>query len=183
MKAAQSGDRDAFAQLVRRYEDQVFTMSYRMLSHREDARDLAQEIFLTVYERLPAFRGESTFKTWIYRVTVNRCRDELRRRRTVKHTRPGSLIDSEGEQLEPAGREPSPEQSARGREAEILVARAMEELTEELREIVVLRDVQDLAYEEIARVLDVPVGTVRSRLNRARARLAELLEPILKGEQ
>jgi RNA polymerase sigma-70 factor (ECF subfamily) len=183
VEAAQAGDRDAFAQLVRRYEDQVFTMSLRMLSHREDARDLAQEIFLTVFERLDAFRGESTFKTWIYRITVNRCRDELRRRKTVKHTRPGSLVGADGEQLDPPGREPSPEQGARGREAEQLVERAMEELPEELKEIVVLRDVQDLSYDEIARVLDVPVGTVRSRLNRARTRLVELLEPILEGDR
>jgi RNA polymerase sigma-70 factor (ECF subfamily) len=183
VSAAQSGEREAFAQLVRRYEDQVFTMSLRMLSHREDARDLAQEIFLTVYESLAEFRGDSLFKTWIYRITVNRCRDELRRRRTVKHTRPGSLEGPDGVALDPPGREPTPEAGARGRETEALIADAMERLPAELREIIVLRDVQDLAYEEMAGVLGVPVGTVRSRLNRARSQLAELLEPILKEER
>lgn len=183
VSAAQSGERDAFAQLVRRYEDQVFTMSLRMLSHREDARDLAQEIFLTVYQSLGEFRGDSLFKTWIYRVTVNRCRDELRRRRTVKHTRPGSLAGVDGTELDPPGREPTPEEGARGRETERLIADAMDRLPGDLREIVVLRDVQDLSYDEMARVLEVPVGTVRSRLNRARCQLAELLEPILKEER
>jgi len=181
VEAARAGDREAFARLVRRYEDQVFTMSLRMLSHREDARDLAQEIFLLLYERLADFRGESAFRTWVYRITVNRCRDELRRRKTVKHTRPDPLHGPDGEMREPPGREPSPEDAARGREAEEAIERALGELPGELREMIVLRDVQDLAYDEMARVLDVPVGTVRSRRNRARPQLAELLSTILEG--
>ncbi|MHC4952368.1 MAG: sigma-70 family RNA polymerase sigma factor [Planctomycetota bacterium] len=187
--AAQKGDRDAFAQLVRRYESQVYTMSMRLLSNREDARDLAQEVFLTVYQSLDRFRGEAQFRTWLYRVTINRCRDEIRRRRTVKHTRPVSLEalagapgDADGgHALEPEAREPSPEAVARGREAELAVSDAVSRLPDELRETIVLRDVQDLAYDDIARVLEVPVGTVRSRLNRARTRLAELLQPYLEG--
>ncbi|MEM8885228.1 MAG: sigma-70 family RNA polymerase sigma factor, partial [Planctomycetota bacterium] len=117
LERARGGDREAFADLVRRYETPVYSMSFRMLSHREDARDLAQEIFLTVYQSLERFRGEAQFKTWLYRVTVNRCRDELRKRKTVKHTQPASLAslapDEEGRVPEPPGREPSPEAAAR----------------------------------------------------------------------
>lgn len=177
VQAAQNGDPDAFTQLVRRHEDAVFNMSFRMLSHREDARDLAQEVFLTVHGRLPEFRGESQFRTWLFRVVVNRCRDELRRRKTVKHTRPATL---DPESPTPS-RDPSPEAHARGRELEQIVESCMEQLPEELREMLVLRDVQDLAYDEIAQVADVPVGTVRSRLSRARTQLAGLLAPILEG--
>jgi len=186
--SARAGDRDAFAQLVQRYEAQVYTMSMRMLSNREDARDLAQEVFLTVYQGLDRFRGEAQFRTWLYRVTLNRCRDEIRRRGTVKHTRPLSLDglaansdDERGAAVEPATREPSPEAAARGRETERLVNAAIERLPDELREALLLRDTQDLAYDQIASVLDLPVGTVRSRLNRARTRLAEMLQPILEG--
>ena len=187
--AAREGDRDAFAQLVRRYESQVFTMSMRLLSNREDARDLAQEVFLTVYQSLDRFRGDALFRTWLYRVTINRCRDEIRRRRTVKHTRPVSLDGlaggggdaDDGRPLEPVAREPSPEAVARGHEMERAVTEAIGRLPDDLREPIVLRDVQDLAYDEIAGVLEVPVGTVRSRLNRARTRLAQMLQPILEG--
>jgi RNA polymerase sigma-70 factor (ECF subfamily) len=173
--ATVAGDRDAFTQLVRSHEDAVFNMSYRMLSHREDARDVCQEIFLTVFNRIREFRGESRFGTWIFRIAVNRCRDELRRRKTVKHTRPVAL---DLESPTPA-RGPSPEAVARGKELERIVSGCIASLPDDLREMIVLRDVQDLAYEEMAHVLEVPMGTVRSRLSRARSRLAELLEPML----
>lgn len=176
--AAVAGDRDAFTQLVRRHEDAVFNMSYRMLSHREDARDVCQEIFLTVFQRIREFRGESRFGTWIFRIAVNRCRDELRRRKTVKHTRPIAL---DPESSTPA-REPSPEAVARGKELEEIVSGCIAAMPDDLREMIVLRDVQDLAYEEIAHVLDMPLGTVRSRLSRARSCLAELLDPIVSED-
>jgi len=185
--AAQAGDQDAFARLVRRHEDQVFTMALRLLCNREDARDLAQEVFLTVYQSLDRFRGDAQFRTWLYRVTINRGRDEIRRRGTVKHTRPVSLDrmmggdEERAAAVEPAARGASPEAMARGHEAEQMIAAAMIRLSEELREVIVLRDVRDLAYDEMAQVLDIPVGTVRSRLNRARTRLAELLQPMLEG--
>jgi RNA polymerase sigma-70 factor (ECF subfamily) len=186
--AARAGDRDAFARLVRRHENQVFTMALRLLCNREDARDLAQEVFLTVYQSLDRFRGEAQFRTWLYRVTINRGRDEIRRRGTVKHTRPVSLDRMMGGDeeraalMEPASRDPSPEAVARGHEAERMVQAAMGQLSEELREVIVLRDVRDLAYDEMAQILEIPVGTVRSRLNRARTRLSELLQPMLEGE-
>lgn len=178
--ASIEGDPEAFTQLVRRHEDAVFNMSYRMLSHREDARDICQEIFLTVFNRMREFRGDSQFGTWIFRIAVNRCRDELRRRKTVKHTRPVALDPDalDPDVLAPA-REPSAEAVARGKELEVIVSDCIASLPDDLREMIVLRDVQDLTYDEIAQVLDVPLGTVRSRLSRARSQLAELLEPIL----
>ena len=116
IERARGGDREAFDALVVRYQDQVYNMSLRMLGNREDALDCAQEIFLTVYRSLERFEARAKFSTWLYRVTVNRCRDELRRRGMVKHTRPLSLDARRGDEDNPApdppAREPSPVQSA-----------------------------------------------------------------------
>jgi len=178
---ARKGDRAAFDGLVARHQDRVFTMAYRMLGHREEALDACQEVFLAAYRSLGAFEEKARFTTWLYRVTVNRCRDELRKRGFVKHTRPASLdATPDGTALEPPA-DPSadPARAAESRERDEHVARAIAALPEESRAVLVLRDVQGLAYDEIAAVLAVPVGTVRSRLFRARAQLRGALAPML----
>jgi len=184
---ARAGDRASFDALILRHQDRVYNMALRMLGHREDALDVAQEIFVTVFRSLDHFEEKARFSTWLYRVTVNRCRDELRRRTTVKHTRPRSLqaltrVDPERRPVDPPARGPSPLQGAAARETEALVAGAIGELPEDAREVLVMRDVEDLSYEEIADVLEIPVGTVRSRLNRARTLLRERIRPILEVE-
>ena len=184
MARARSGDGAAFDALVGRYQDRVFNMALRMLRHREDALDVSQEIFLTVYRALGRFEAKARFSTWLYRVVVNRCRDEIRRRGTVKHTRPHSLDarrDADEERTgEPAAREPSPADGLAARETQARVEEAIAELPEDAREVLLLRDTEDLPYDRIAEILDVPVGTVRSRLNRARTLLRERLQPILE---
>lgn len=173
---ARDGDRAAFDELVKRHEDRVYNMALRMLGNPDDALDLAQEVFLSAYRALKGFESKSLFSTWIYRVTVNRCRDELRRRSTVKHTRPRPLAaDADDPPMDPPSRAASPAEAAIARESEALVAAAVAALPEEAREALVLRDVEGLAYEEIAEVLEVPVGTVRSRLHRARCLLRDRL--------
>lgn len=184
---ARDGDRGAFDALVLRHQDLVFNMSYRILADREDALDVAQDVFLTVYRSLPRFEERARFTTWLHRITVNRCRDELRRRGSVKHTRPRSLDalarrDGDAVGFEPEADGPTPTETAVGHEAATLVERAIAALPDEIRETLVLRDVEDLAYEEIADVLGVPVGTVRSRLHRARALLKESLRELLEVE-
>ncbi|MHC4971661.1 MAG: RNA polymerase sigma factor [Planctomycetota bacterium] len=184
---ARAGDRPSFDALILRHQDRVYNMALRMLGHREDALDVAQEIFVTIFRSLDRFEEKARFSTWLYRVTVNRCRDELRRRTTVKHTRPRSLAtpahgDPEGRPDDPPARGASPLQGAVARETEELVAGAIRELPEDAREVLVMRDVEDLSYDEIADVLEIPVGTVRSRLNRARTLLRERIRPILEVE-
>jgi len=177
---ARRGDTVAFDDLVIRYQDRVFNMSYRMLGNREDAMDVSQEVFVTVFRSIGRFQERARFGTWLYRIIVNRCRDELRRRVSVKHTRPASL--SAGD-VEPAARVGAgPVEQASARELQVLLERAIAELPEDVREVMVLRDTEDLAYEEIAAIVDVPVGTVRSRLNRARTLLKERLAPLLEAE-
>ena len=155
-------------------------MSYRMLSNREDAMDISQEVFITVFKSLGRFQERARFGTWLYRITVNRCRDELRRRGSVKHTRPASLDAGDG--TLPAGPAAGPVEQAEAGELEALIELAIAELPDDVREVLVLRDTQDLNYEQIAAIVDVPVGTVRSRLNRARTLLRERLGPMLEKD-
>jgi len=183
---ARAGDAAAFDVLVGRYQDRVYNMARRLLRDREDALDAAQEVFLSAFRGLGSFADKARFSTWLYRVTVNRCRDELRRRATVKHTRPQSLHalrDEDDGPFEPAARAPGPEARAEARETEALVARILDGLPDDAREILVLRDTERLSYDDMAAVLDVPVGTVRSRLNRARQLLRERLAPALGGNE
>ncbi len=177
---ARRGDTAAFDDLVIRYQDRVFNMSFRMLGNREDALDVSQEVFITVFKNLERFQERSRFGTWLYRITVNKCRDELRRRGSVKHTRPASL--DAGDKEPSAGVAAGPVAQASARELEALLEQAIAALPVDLREVMLLRDTQDLSYEEIAGIVDVPVGTVRSRLNRARALLKERLAPTLEAE-
>jgi RNA polymerase sigma-70 factor (ECF subfamily) len=161
------GDRAAFDEVYSQHAEMVYNLALRLAGDREEAADLTQEIFLRVFRHLGRFRGGSTLKTWIYRVAINHCRSRLGRRRPV-------------EPLETAGAEPvdparGPESRALAGDAERRVAAALAGLAPTFREAVVLRDLEGLAYQEIAEVLGVRVGTVRSRIARGREQLRELL--------
>ncbi|HEX5137130.1 MAG TPA: sigma-70 family RNA polymerase sigma factor [Planctomycetota bacterium] len=175
---ARDGDRAAFDELVLRHEDRVFNMALRMLGNADDALDLAQEVFLSAYRALKGFESKALFSTWLYRVTVNHCRDEMRRRATVKHTRPrplGAGRDADDPPADPPARAASPFAAAAARESHEIVAAAVAALPDDAKEALVLRDVEGLPYEEIAEILDVPLGTVRSRIHRARSLVRERL--------
>ncbi len=183
---ARGGDRGDFDSLIGRFQDRVYNMAYRLLRDREDALDAAQEVFLSVFRGLADFADKARFSTWLYRVTINRCRDELRRRGTVKHTRPHSLHalrDEDDRPLDPEAATPGPDALAQARETEAQVAGILAGLPDEAREVLVLRDTDGLAYDEIAAILGVPIGTVRSRLNRARQLFRERLAPVLGGNE
>ena len=186
---ARAGDGEALDGLVVRHQDRVYNMAFRILGDREDALDVAQEVFLTVHRTIARFEARARFSTWLYRVTVNRCRDELRRRASRKHARPRSLNaltrGSDGDDdrgWEPAASGPSPQEMASSGEMGHWIAAAIAALPEDAREVLVLRDVEECAYEEIAEVLSIPVGTVRSRLHRARGLLRDRLRPRLEAE-
>jgi RNA polymerase sigma-70 factor (ECF subfamily) len=186
VEACRAGHGDAFDSLVRRHEARVVRLAARMLGDADAALDAAQEAFVKAWRALPRFQGDARFSTWLVRIVINQCRNELRRRRTVKHGRPLSLdapvaaLDGDGraslaDGVAAAG--PEPFEVARGREVERALERALAALDPEAREVVWLRDAEDLSYEDIAEVLDVPVGTVRSRLHRARAEVRRHLAP------
>ncbi len=174
-------DELAFNEVVGLYQTRVYNLVYRMLGNREEARDVAQEVFITVFKAIHLFRGESKFSTWLYRIATNHCKNRLKYlgRRAVF---PKTTLDelSEREQLESASMSTSgtierPDRLIEGREVEKLLQEALEELDEDHRLLIVLRDVQNLSYQEIAEITQLAEGTVKSRLHRARAALRERL--------
>jgi RNA polymerase sigma-70 factor (ECF subfamily) len=159
----QSGDHTAFVSLMERHERKVFNLAYRMLGRAEDARDATQDAFLSCFRHLSRFRGESAFGTWLHRIAVNACYDILRKRPPEQ-----ALQD---EMVEPP---PSPDHADQTALAAD-VQRALLEVSPDFRAVIVMHDVQDLPLDEIAVALDVPIGTVKSRLHRGRAALGRAL--------
>jgi len=171
---AQGGDRAAVEQLLRRHQDRIHAVCRRMLGNPTDALDAAQEAMISVVRGLGSFDGRSAFTTWLYRLTTNACLDELRRR---KRRPVVALPDHERDEQDHGGlghRAPDPAEQAADRTD---IDRAMADLPAEFRAAVVLRDLCRLDYAEIAEVLAIPPGTVRSRIARGRAALAAALEP------
>lgn len=164
------GDPAAFEEIYRRYGEMVYNLALRLAGEPEDAADLTQEVFLRIYRHLGKFRGRSTLKTWIYRVALNHCRSRLARRR------PSEPLGAEGGgRTEPVDPARGPESRAIAGDAGRRVAAALAELPPAFREAVVLRDLEGLAYQEIAEVLGVRIGTVRSRIARGRDTLRQVL--------
>lgn len=176
VEAAARGDRQAFDDLVGRYQAQVVNLARAMTASDTDVDDMAQEVFVRVWRSLAKFRGESTFRTWIYGIALNVIRTHRGRRSKLRSLFWSPPAESAIDPLEQAvDRDESAEQHVVMRDA---IDRALEALPDELREAVVLRDVQGLDYREIAETLGVPIGTVESRIFRARQRLRPLLAPL-----
>lgn len=169
-----SGNVEAFEQLVTRYEIKVYTIAYRYTGNYNDASDLAQEALIRVYRSIHGFRGDSSFLTWLYRVVTNVCKDELRRRAKEKNV----SMDEMEESGKAAGVSPeskTPEETVLHREWQEEVQQILNSLSEEHRTVVIMRDIQGYSYEEIAFFLECSLGTVKSRLNRARTILKDRL--------
>lgn len=176
VRAAQLGDRQAFRALFEQHKGRVFRTAYRLLGRREHAEDVTQEVFVTLFQRLGSFDHRSTFTTWLYRITVNACYDVMRKQeRRAKYR--ADDVDIHAFEGLPLGSSRTDE-DARQREVHHYVERALEGLGPESRTTFVLREVEGLPYDEIARVLGVSKGTVASRLARARQQLAEVLRGI-----
>lgn len=173
-------DEAAFNQFVLLYQQRVYSLLARMLGNREEARDVAQDVFLAVFKNIDSFRGDAKLSTWLYRVAVNHCKNRIKmldRRSARKHdvideVREGAVSD--GGVL--GGRPARPDEAAQGNELERAVRKALASLDEEHRSLIVLRDLEGLAYEEIVTITGLPDGTVKSRLHRARAALKEAVE-------
>lgn len=172
------GDREAFAELVRRYQDRIFTLCLRWMRDRQVAEEVAQDVFVAVYKALPRFRGEAKFSTWMFRVATNHCKNRrlYRQRRHVdKHEPLDGMPRDDGPSRQIPSEGPGTDRKAMRSEAERILQDALDALDEGHRSIIILRDIEDLPYEEIADILDLPRGTVKSRLHRARAQLARAL--------
>jgi RNA polymerase sigma-70 factor (ECF subfamily) len=180
VKRAQRGERGAFDLLVLRYQHKVVKLVARLLRDPAEAEDVAQEAFVKAYRALGSFRGDSAFYTWLYRIAVNTARNSIasRQRRPLDYE--ADLSENEQSAVESRMRHTdTPEANVLSEEIHRTVNRAVEELPEDLRTAIILREVEGLSYEEIAEAMDCPVGTVRSRIFRAREAIDRNLKPLL----
>jgi RNA polymerase sigma factor (sigma-70 family) len=176
VEAAQRGNVEAFNQLVRLYEGRVYNLCYRMLGDADAAADVAQDSFISAYKNLQKFRG-GVFRSWLLRIATNACYDALRarKRRPTVSIEAGQEGDDDGPAFDIPDAGESPDEAALRKELADAIHRGIAELPEEQRVVVILSDLQGLAYEEIALVTNTNLGTVKSRLSRARARLRDTL--------
>jgi RNA polymerase sigma-70 factor (ECF subfamily) len=176
----QKEDVEAFNEIVFRYKDRLINFLYRFTSSREESEDLAQDTFLKLYRSKHLYREIAKFSTWFYTIAINIAKTHLR-----KKSRYSSIsisdFDPEGEKdFDLPANVLTPEQYANASTENHYIQKAIDSLDEKFKEVIVLRDIQDLDYEEIAKILDVPLGTVKSRINRGREKLKELLSDIYK---
>ena len=173
IRKAKQGDMLAFEELILKHEKIVYNVALRMMNHSEDARDISQEVFLKAYRSLSNFDERSAFSTWLYRITHNTCIDEMRKRKGKQTYSLEEELESEdgSMQRQIADESDTPEESLLREEQKSEILQALDTLSEEHKAAIILRDVKGLAYEEIAEILELSLGTVKSRINRARNRL------------
>ncbi|MFQ5639681.1 MAG: RNA polymerase sigma factor [bacterium] len=175
----QRGDVYAFDLIVKRYKDQLLNFIFRFVGSQEEAEDIVQETFLRVYRKRDAYKRVAKFSTWIYTIAGNLARTELRRRKRRKLF---SVTDMgfEDRDYEIWDEGFSPESHVDGVIQEEIIQREIENLSPKFREVIILRDVQELSYEEISKIIKVPIGTVKSRVNRGRLKLQGRLQHLMK---
>ncbi len=182
---AKTGDLDAFDLLVRRHQDRLYNTLYRMTGNEHDARDLAQDAFLAAWRAIERFTGESRFSTWLHAIAANAARSRGRHLAVVRRVTPVS-VEAEGpdgsvrEFAAPGG---APEAPLERREAAEKAQKALDALEPELREAIVLREIEGCDYAAIARIQDVPLGTVKTRIHRARLALREKMRGFLEPDR
>jgi len=177
IKKSKDGDIEAFETLISNYDKKAYNIAYRMMGNEEDAKDMAQEAMLRVYRSIKEFKEQSSFSTWLYRIVTNVCLDELRKKKKQNSVSLDSTIETDdGEmRLEVCSDRETPENAYERLEQRELIAEAIKQLSEEYRSVIILRDVQGFSYEEIAYMLNCSLGTIKSRINRARNTLRNKL--------
>jgi RNA polymerase sigma-70 factor (ECF subfamily) len=176
IRRVQEGDGKAFEALVLKYQERIFRLIRRLLGNSDQVEDMAQEVFIRAYRSLGSFKGEASFYTWLYKIALNTCRNYYR---TLGRRPEGSAVDGESVLMNLESRRDGPEKEAFRTEFWQKVRSSLQELPQEQREAVVLCDLGGLSYEEMATVIGIPVGTVRSRVFRGRRSLQRQLAPYL----
>ena len=172
--AARNGDQESFEKLVRLYEKRVFSLTSRMCRNSADAEEAAQEAFLAAWQALPAFRGDASFATWLYRLVSNACVDILRREGRHQ-VMAGPSLDDEESSPEPPDKSPSPHALAERAELRRQIEAGLAALPPEYRQVLILREIHQCTYDEIAQICSIDLGTVKSRINRGRKWLRKIL--------
>jgi RNA polymerase sigma-70 factor (ECF subfamily) len=178
IRRVQEGKIDAFEVLVRRHQKTIFNLLYRMLGDYDEAAEAAQETFLSAYRAIGRFRGDSNFSTWVYRIAINQASS---RRRSLAQVQARTLPLESAEKINETGTDPA--DRLEQKEIQEQVQKALKELDASDAAIILLRDLQDVPYEEVARALNVPMGTVKSRLHRARRALKAHLQPYFNARR
>jgi RNA polymerase sigma-70 factor (ECF subfamily) len=171
VQLSKAGDRDAFNELIKRYESKIYSIAYRFSGNHSDAGDLAQEAFIKAFRGLNSFRGDASFATWIYKILSNVCRDEIRKQQRHKLVSLDDLTIHSGNSSYLISTELSPQDYLEKIEIQNLVQEQLNSLPSDQRLILVMRELQGMTYEEIAKEMDCNLGTVKSRLSRARQSL------------
>lgn len=180
VERCRAGDVAAFEPLVEKYRERVWRLAYNVLRDREEAWDVAQEAFIRAYQGLPSFRGQAAFYTWLFRIVMNLAADRARQRAARGRAFGTERVpEEEWDRVMVEPGEPAPDETATRSEERERIMRALDALPEHHRAIIMLGDLQGFTYREIAEVLDIPMGTVMSRLHNARKRLRDVLGPLL----
>lgn len=189
VRRLKSGDERAFQELVQTYQNRVFGLILRMIGNRQEAEDLAQDVFLTVYRAIGSYRGEGRFYTWLYRIASNTCKNRIKYLKG-RHFNTRLDVDDHAEAQMPSGEGgalhsiqsqiPGPEATLEGNRIQRAIQRELAALEEDHRLLIVLRDIEGLSYQDIQGITGLPAGTVKSRLHRARIALKERLKPHLR---
>lgn len=175
VRKSRDGDIYAFEKLIQAYEKRIFNIALKMVGNREDASDIAQEVCIKIYKSIGSFKESSSFSTWVYRITSNVCIDQLRKRKN--NVVPLAVSSDDGEyELPVASNERLPEEIVEGKELADLIKSCILNLAPEQRIIITLRDIYGHSYEDIANMLNISMGTVKSRLNRARNTLKDKIK-------
>lgn len=177
----QQGDVQAFDILVRRYKDQLLNYIYRFVGNRSDAEDIVQETFLRVYKNKHYYKEIAKFSTWVYTIAGNLAKTELRRRKRHKIFSVSNFVN-EDRDFDIPDTDHSPERKVDGTLKEDIIQKTIDKLPPKFKEVIILRDVQGFAYEEISQILNIPLGTVKSRVNRGRLKLQEDLKFLFESE-
>ncbi len=177
LEKAKAGDVTAFEELIEAYQKKVFNLAMRMIGNYDDAADLAQEAFIRIFKAISGFKEQSSFSTWVYRITTNVCLDEIRKRKNKKVISLDEEIhmDDGDMKRQVESDDLRPDEAAEREEVRKIVNDAINSLPEDQKAAITLRDIHGMSYEEIAQILDCPGGTVKSRLNRARQALKNVL--------
>jgi len=189
VRALKRGDARAFEQLVGMHQDRVFGLCLRMMGNREEAEDLTQDVFLTIFRVIDRFRQESLLSTWIYRIARNHCLNRLKFLKRRAHGKKQSLqetgpVPPDGTIAPPVTSQvPRPDRLAEGKQMEVIIQAQINQLSDEHRELVVLRDIEHLSYDEIRQITGLACGTVKSRLHRARMELTRLMSPYMENPE
>lgn len=176
IKKVKSGDKEAFYNIVKKYEKKAYNISYRLLRNPEDAKDVSQESFIKVYKSIGSFKEESSFSTWFYTIVNNTAKDYIRKKYKIREI--SIYKESKNEEdyvIEIEDTENSPEKILDNTFIRDNISEAIKKLSFEHRQVIVYREIQELSYDEISEILNCSIGTVKSRLNRARKNLRDIL--------